>query len=138
MSRKKWVLTAVAVVVGSGAIALYVVAPRMAKQFAPMVREQAIRYLRQRFHSDVEISKLNIHLPKLSRFQLLLKHERGARVRVDGEGLSMRIAGSNGLPPLFTIRKFSFDVDLQALMEDQKTVDDISVEGMQVNVPPKG
>ena len=138
MSLRKWVLTGSAILVGAAVIAGFVVAPRMARRFDPMVREQAIRYLHDRFHSDVEIAALHIHLPKLSRFQLLLKHERGAKVRVDGEGLSMRMAGAPEQPALFTIRKFSFDVDLEALMQPQKTVDEVSIDGMEINVPPKG
>ena len=136
-ARKKWWLIGTGGFVAAGAIALYVAAPRMARRFEPMVREQAIRYLRERFHSDVEVGALHIHLPKLSRFQLLLKHEQGAKVQVEGEKLSMWFQGTRDVPPLITIRKFSFQVDLQVLMEERKTVDEVSIEGMEVNVPPK-
>src|SRR5205085_6399749 len=119
-------------------VGMYIVVPRMIRRFEPMVREQAVRYLRERFHSDVEIKTLHVHLPKLSRLKVLFKKERGAKVAVDGEGLSMWFGGSHDLPPLFSIRKFSFQVDLQALMEEQKTVDVVSIDGMEIHIPPKG
>lgn len=138
-ARKKWwLIGAAGAIVATGGIALFVVAPRMVRRFEPMVREQAIQYLRQRFHSDVEITALHIQLPKLSRLQVLFKHEHGAKVQVEGAGLSMWFGGARDLPPLFSIRKFSFQVDLQALLEDQKTVDEVLIEGMEVHVPPKG
>src|ERR1044071_1831721 len=106
---KKWSLVGAGLVIAAGGVGLFVLAPRIASRFEPMVREQALRYLRERFHSDVDVTALHIHLPSLSRLQLLLKHERVAKVGVDGEGLSMRFVAARDQPPLFTIRKFSFE-----------------------------
>jgi hypothetical protein len=35
------------------------------------------------------------------------------------------------------MRRFHFVVDLQALTEDRKTVDAVTIEGLEINVPPK-
>ena len=67
----------------------------------------AVDDTRERFHSDVEIKALHIQLPKLSRLQVLFKKERGAKVWVDGEGLSMWFGGARDLPPLFSMRNMS-------------------------------
>jgi len=135
---KKWLLIGTGALLAAAGAALFVAAPRMARRFEPMVREQAVQYLRERFHSDVEIAELHIQLPKMSRLQVLFKRERGAKVRVDGAGLSMWFGGARDVPPLFSMRKFSFQVDLQALMEEQKSIDEVSIEGMEIHVPPKG
>jgi hypothetical protein len=102
-----------------------------------MVHDEAVQYLRQRFHCDVQLASLNVHLPKLSTIGLLLKRERGARVSVDGTGLSMRLIGHEDLPPLFAIRRFMFDLDLKTLTDRQKTVDHVSIDGLEMNLPPK-
>src|ERR1700680_3484434 len=98
-TRTKWVLIGAGVLAVIGGIGVYVAASTAAQRFEPMVREQAVRYLRERFHADVELAALHVHLPKLSHMQLLLKHERGAKVRVEGEGLSLWFSGSRELPP---------------------------------------
>ena len=138
MSRrlKHW-LIGIAVVVLVGIAVLFAIAAQMAKRFEPMVHDQAVLYLSNRFHCDVELASLHVHLPKLSTIQLLLKHEHGAKVQVDGAGLTMRMKGRPDLPPLFFMRKFRFAVDLQALLDKQKKVDSVSIDGLEINVPPK-
>ncbi len=134
--KKRW-LIGIGVVALAAVVALFVAAAVTAKQFEPMVRDQAVLYLENRFHCDVQLASLHVHLPKVSTIGLLLKRERGAKLRVDGEGLTMRLKGHGDLPPLFSIRKFGFQVDLQALTETQKTVDTVTIDGLEVNIPPK-
>jgi hypothetical protein len=110
----------------------------MAKRFEPMIRDQAIRYLQDRFHSEVEIAELHINPPKMSILQILLRHGRGAMVGVEGDGVSMRFAGKRDLPPLFKIRRLYFIVDLGVLSEPRKTVEFVSLEGVEIHIPPKG
>lgn len=136
-TRTKWVLAGAGLLAAIGSVAVYMAASAASKRFEPMVREQAIRYLRERFHADVELTALHVHLPKLSHMQLLMKHERGAKVRVDGEGLSMWFGGSRELPPLFSMKRFSFAFDLDNLRQQQKSVEEVSIEGMEIHVPPK-
>ena len=136
--RKKYWLAGIAALLGLAALGVYVAASRIAKRFEPMIREQAVRYLRERFHSDVEIAALHINPPKMSIFQILLRHGRGAKVGVEGEGVSMRFRGMRDLPPLFQIRKLYFILDLGVLGEPRKTVDFVALEGVEINIPPKG
>jgi hypothetical protein len=74
----------------------------------------------------------------MSTLDILLRRGRGAVVGVEGDGLSMRFAGARDLPPLFTIRKLYFTVDLGTLTAKQKTVQSVSIEGMRISIPPKG
>ena len=135
--KKRW-LIAIAAVLGLIAGAIFIAASILAKRFEPMLREQAIQYLRQRFNSEVELTSLHVHPPKMSALQMVMGRGRGAKVRVEGEGLAMRFAGLRELPPLFSIAKFSFVVDLGILSEPRKIVDSVVLEDMQINVPPKG
>ena len=137
-ARKKYWLTGIAsflILVVAGA---YIVASILGRRFEPMIRDQAIRYLRDRFHSDVEIAGLHVNPPKMSIFQILLRHGRGAMVGVEGEGVSMRFGGMRDLPPLFKIRKLYFIVDLGVLSEPRKTVEFVSLTGVEIHIPPKG
>ncbi len=122
-------------VLGTGA---YIAATIIAKQFEPTLLAQAVQYLNDRFHSDVELQALHINRPKMSTLQILLRHGRGAIVVVEGDGLSMRFGGDRSRPPLFAIKKVFFTVDLGMLFEPKKSVNFVSLEGMEINVPPKG
>jgi hypothetical protein len=136
--RKKYWLGGIGVLVGLAVAGAFVAASRMAKRFEPMIREQAIAYLQERFHSEVEIASLHVHPPKMSIFQILLRHGRGAIVGVEGQGLSMRFGGNRHLPPLFKIRKVFFIVDLGVLTDRRKTVEFVSLDGAEIHIPPKG
>jgi hypothetical protein len=59
-------------------------------------------------------------------------------VGVEGDGVSMRFAGTRDLPPLFKIRKLYFIVDLGMLSEPRKTVEFVSLDGVEIHIPPKG
>jgi AsmA-like C-terminal region len=115
----------------------FIAASIIAKRFEPTLRAQAVQYLRDRFHSDVELAALHINRPKMSTIQILLRHGRGALVTVEGEGLSMRLGGDRSRPPLFAIRKVLFTVDLGVLFEPKKSVNFVSLDGMEINIPPK-
>ena len=102
------------------------------------MRRQAIRYLEQRFHGDVDLRSLRLTLPKMSTLQVLMRHGRGAVVTVEGEDFALHFAGSRDLPPLFSARKLSFYIDLEILSEQHKVVPAVVLEGMQIHIPPKG
>ncbi len=110
----------------------------MAKRFEPMIREQAIRYLHDRFHSEVELAALRVNPPRMSILQLVLRRGRGAMVGVEGEGLSMRFGGARDVPPLFKIHKLYFMVDLGVLSERRKAVEFVALDGVEINIPPRG
>ena len=137
-TRKKYWLAGLAAALLLLTAGAFIAASIIAKRFQPMIRDQAIRYLKQRFHSDVEIAELRVNPPKMSVFQILLRHGRGAMVGVEGSGVSMRFEGMRDLPPLFKIRKLYFIVDLGVLAEPRKTVEFVSLDGVEIHIPPKG
>jgi len=135
--KKRWLiaagLLAVAIVVSIG-----IISSILAKRYEPYIRNQAIRYLRDRFHSEVELNALHIHMPRVSTWRLALSGGRGAVAEVDGEGLLLRHMGRRDLPPMFAIKRFHFDVDLALLFGKTKTVPLVQLDGMKIYVPPKG
>jgi hypothetical protein len=115
----------------------YFAASVIAKRFEPALRAQAIQYMQDRFHSQVEIGSLHINRPKMSTIQILLRHGRGAIVSVEGQGISMRFGGDRSRPPLIAIKKLFFTVDLEVLVAPKKSVNFVSIDGMEINIPPK-
>jgi len=134
--RKKTWLTGFAAAVALLIVGAFIAASILAKRFEPMVRDQAIHYLRQRFDSDVQIQALHITPPKVSTLRILLNHGRGAMVAVEADGVSMRF--NRAFPPLFAIHKLDFGIDLGTLFEKHKTVDYVAIQGMQISIPPAG
>lgn len=135
--RKKWLIAGalVFVVVGGG---LFLAAFILAKRAEPYIREQAIQYLRDRFDSDVELARLQVHIPSASPVRLLFSRGRGTLAEVEGADLVLRQHGRRDVPPLFTIKHFSFKVDLGALLDTPKTVNQVTLDGMEIQIPPKG
>jgi hypothetical protein len=136
--RKKGWLIGIAAALLIFGVAVWIAVSVISKRFEPLIREQAIRYLRERFQSDVELAALRVHWPKMSALNILRTHGRGYKVVVEGEGLALRFGGVRDMPPLFAIRKVQFLVDLGTLSEERKTVEDVWIEGMQITIPPKG
>src|SRR5579863_1201142 len=128
--RTKLWLGGIAIVVLLVGVGAYIAASIIAKQFEPTLRTQAIQYLQNRFHCDVELMALHINRPKMSAIQILLRHGRGALVDVEGDGLAMRFGGDRTRPPLFRIKQVFFTVDLGVLFEPKKSVNFVSVDGM--------
>lgn len=138
MSRKKRWLIGIAVFIAILVVGAFIAASIIAKNFEPMLRAQAVQYLRDRFHSDVELRGLHINRPKMSTLQILLRHGRGAIVAVEGDGLVMHLSGDAASPPLFRINRVFFTLDLGMLFESKKSVNFVKLQGVEINVPPKG
>jgi hypothetical protein len=115
----------------------YIAASAIAKRFEPALRAQAIQYLQERFHSQVEMGALHIYRPNMGVVQILLRHGRGAIVAVEGQDVSMRFGGDRSRPPLFAIKKLFFTVDLEVLIAPKKSVNFVSIDGMEIHIPPK-
>jgi hypothetical protein len=135
--RKKW-LIAISSFVGIAIVAMIIVASVMARRFEPRIREEVILYLEKRFDSEVELKALHIHLPTSSSLRIFLTRGRGAMASVDGEGILLRHKGRRDVPPMFAIHSFSFNVDLAMLFADHKTIQNVTIDGMEINIPPKG
>jgi hypothetical protein len=136
-SINRWLAGIVALLLLAAA-GIFIAAARLAKRFEPYIREQAVAYLRERFHSEAEIAVLHIELPSISPVRLYLSHGRGAIARVEGEGIVLRYNARRDIPPLFTIRKLTFSVDLATLFDQTKHVPLITLDGLKIAVPPKG
>jgi hypothetical protein len=135
--RKKWLVavTLVFVVVAGG---LFLAAFILAKRVEPYIREQAIRYLRQRFDSEVELADLQVHVPPALPLRLLFTGGRGALAQAEGTNLTLRLHGRSDVPPILALKHFSFEVDLGALLDTPKTVNRVTLDGLEIQIPPKG
>jgi len=135
--KKKWLIgITVAAAVGIGA--LFIAGRQMAKNVEPYIRDQAVQYLQKRFDSNVEIGALHISVPKLSPLQMLSKDRHAAKVRVEGEHVVLRHQGRTDIPPLFRMKKFAFEIDMSVLFDSPKRIPLVTVDGMEINIPPKG
>ena len=118
---------------------LVIIATRIvAGRLEPHIRKLAIQYLEKRFDSDVELAELHVDWPKVSPFKLVVSRGHGIYAHVEGKGISMRYRrGSQGVPPLFVIQSFDFVVDMGSLLQKQKIVHSVTIEGMEINIPPE-
>src|SRR6188474_764198 len=135
--KKKW-LIGLGVAGGITLIAMFFVGRAMAKRFEPYIREQAINYLQERFDSEAELGSLKISVPNLSPYKLVMNHGRGTRAHVEGENVVLRHKGRRDIAPMFVMKQFSFDVDLGTVFDATKRIQLVTVDGMEVNIPPKG
>ena len=117
-------------------IALSVAGYVLAHRFEPYIRAQAISYLQTRFDSEVELAALRVRMPRLSSWQVLFKRGRGVFAGVEGDGVLLRHKGRRDLPPMFSMKEFSFEVDLGTLFDEMKVVHLVTIDGMEINVPP--
>jgi hypothetical protein len=135
--RKKW-LAAIVVAFVLIAAAILVAASVMSKRIEPTVREQAIQYLRKRFDSEVELGRLQVHVPSAMPFRLIFGLGRGTLAKVEGTDLSLRHHGRRDIPPLLSLKHFSFEFDLGALLDTPKTVNLVTIEDLEIQIPPPG
>jgi hypothetical protein len=135
--KRNWiagiVLFAIVAVAGL-AIAASIVASRI----EPYAREAAVRYLSERFASDVELHALHVRMPQTSVVRLLLTRGRGISARIEGESLSMRLKNRPAAAPLFAIRTFHCEVGVDSLLHPPLRVSEIFVDGMEIQIPPRG
>lgn len=135
-SKQKW-LVGIGVFIGLALVVVIIAGTILAHRFDPYIRQQAVLYLQERFDSEVELAALRIRLPHLSPFQALFKRGRGTLAHIEGEGLSLRHKGRHDVPPLFAMKTFSAELDLGTLFDNPKTVRSVTIDGMEINVPPK-
>jgi len=141
--KRNWLLAvslaALAVVVG-----LVLAASALRARIDPYARQQVMQYLSRRFNSDVALRELHIGIPRTSMLRLLLTRGRGAIITIEGEGLALRskrrqdLATAGSAAPLFVIQKFACEINLDDLFKTPKLVTRVSVDGMDIQVPPPG
>src|SRR5215510_9411652 len=121
-------MLAIAVGAAVTAAALLIAGHFIAVRFEPYIREQAIKYLEERFDSHVYIAALRIRLPHISPLKVALRRGRGALARVEGEGVSLHHRSAPAARPLFVMKSFAFDVDLGTLFDKSKTIHSVTVD----------
>jgi hypothetical protein len=87
-----------------------------------MARERTVRALEENFASKIEWQTLEVAI--------------FPRVRIEIDGLKFHYQGRGDLPPLFTIRKLTGVGTLTGLLRRHVAL--VSVEGLQIQVPPRG
>ena len=122
--------------IGAAGVLLVVAAIILSRHFEPYIRQQAILYLENRFDSDVEIGALHTSLAPLSALRLLIPG-RGVLVQVDGEQIVLHRHGQSSAPPLLRLRHFSGSLDLARLLAGMKRIRSITLDGAEVNIPPR-
>ncbi len=135
--QTKWLIAGIltfAVIVG----AIFTAALILAKRVEPYIRDQAIQYLRERFDSDVELARLQVHVPPDLPLHLLFHRGPGAVAQVEGTDLALRLHGRADTPPILAIKHFTFEVDLGELLDTPKTVNRVTLDGLDVQIPPIG
>src|SRR5262245_27912041 len=102
--KKRW-LIGFAAATGLLLVALFVAGREMAKRFEPYIREQAVKYLRDRFDSEVQLGSLHIGMPNLSPLRVIFSKGRGAIARVEGENVLLRHIGRRDIAPMFVMKR---------------------------------
>jgi len=135
--QKRWLIAGTSLFLAMAA-GLFITALMLAKRVEPYIRSQALQYLRERFDSDVELGQFHVHVPPALPLRLLFHAGRGALAQVDGTDLSLRLHGRSDAPPILAIKHFGFEVDLGELLDSPKTVNLVTLDGLEIQVPPKG
>ena len=135
--RTKWI-AGIAIAALTAFVVLVIAGSILARRFDPYIRQQAMEYLQKRFDSHVELKSLRVRIPNISPLRVLLLRGRGALARVEGEGISLRHKNRQDVPPMLKIQKFSCNVDLGTLFNTPKIVPLVTLDGLEINVPPKG
>jgi len=134
---KRWLMV-IGIALGGVLIVLLFIGRAMAARFEPYIREQAIAYLEKRFDSEAEIGELHISVPNLSPYKLVFNHGKGTLAHVEAENVVLRHKRRRDIAPMFVMKRFTFDVDLGTVFNSPKRVQLVTIDGMEVNVPPKG
>src|SRR5215831_1757470 len=134
--RKKVWLAGAGLALGMAG-AIFIADNILSRRVEPYIRQQAVEYLRQRFDSEVELSTFRVRLPKTTLLRLILARGRRGIALVEGENLVLRHKGRRDIPPLFRMRHFSFEVDLDKLLARQKSVPLVEIDGLELTIPAK-
>jgi hypothetical protein len=138
MARREKTIAILGIVVLVFVAGLIVAGNILGRRIEPYIKQQAEQYLRDRFRADVQIAALRVRLPTLSPVRMVFTRGRGNFARVEGDGIVMRIRGREGMPPFFSIKKFTTSVDIGSLFDTPKHVALVTIQGLEINIPPKG
>ena len=94
------------------------------RTLGPRARVQVIQALQQRFDADVQLRSLDISLSPIPT--------------VVGQGLSIRHKQWNDPKPLISIVRFTARTSLRDLIFQTNKVESVQLEGLQIDLPPRG
>jgi hypothetical protein len=127
--RRRWVLWSCAVFVLL-AITGAVMVEWGLRQLQPMLRRKVVETLSARFHSPVELDRIELSM--------------GKNVIVRGGGLRiLYLAGPTkpddrpNAPPMLVVDSFEFGTDWRELLRPTTRVVMVKVQGLRINIPPK-
>jgi hypothetical protein len=127
--RRPWLVGTAAVFVAA-AILAGVGVRRVLREMEPLLRRKVVETLSARFHSPVELDRLDLSMSK--------------GVVVTGGGLRiLYLAGPTkpdarpNAPPMLTVENFEFRTGWRELLRPTTRVVSVKVRGLQVNIPPK-
>jgi hypothetical protein len=96
----------------------------MVTHFAPMARGWVVSALKQRYKTDVQLGDLQISV--------------FPTVRATGTNLVLKTPGRSDLPPMVSIRRFTLDARFIGFFRNPKRIRRLTLEGLQIHIPPKG
>jgi hypothetical protein len=131
ISMRRWLIGGFIVVAALAAVAAAVLW-HYSKRFEPFVREQAVRYLEQRFRSRVELASLHVSAPITSIWRV-----RQTALRVRGEGLVLHFRNRTDLPPLVRVAKFDVETTFESLWASPRRIGEVRLQKLEINIPPK-
>ena len=125
--KKKWTLIALGTTLIVGAGSLLTLNATLSR-IEPVIRDQAIQYLRRRFDAEVELAALHVQIPATPHLRLWLARGRGVLAMVSGEGVVVRRKSHPDEPPILALRTFSFQVDVGRIFNPRKEVALVTLE----------
>ncbi len=96
------------------------------KDWEPLARQRLIEYLEARFDSKVEVGALD--------FTLL----DGTRIEAAGRDFKILYQRRTDIPPLIAFSAIRIEADLATLYGGPRVIDRVTLEGLQITMPPKG
>lgn len=133
--RTKWLLAATFIGLPIvGGLTLLYLAKQHATKIEPYIRDQAVSYLRERFHAEVEMADLKIDIPATSPVKLYISKGRGVIASVTGRGILLK----KNANLLFRMDTMRFEIDLGQLLLPHKGVTRVMLDGVEIVIPPKG
>src|SRR5215203_6168265 len=120
MTRRTRILLVVfgLLLVGSGLLLRWVMSA------TPSIRDSVVPPLNARFDSKVELAELQTDF--------------FPRPGIDGRGLVLRHDGRTDVPPLITVEHFTASAGIRGLFGRPVRLRDVTVEGLNVHIPPGG
>src|ERR1044072_115860 len=94
-----------------------------ARRFQPFVREQAVRYLQDKFGTGVELGTFHVSVTVGSPFKL-----ETAVLHLNGDKLVLPYPNQSDLPPLIKVGKFRLETGLSAVWKVPRRIREVRIE----------